>query len=175
MLEPRRHVRLAQTMGIAQSAQFGTGEEARGGHAPSLVCKPPLCNFANSHLPLQCQKPEMKRHHEILPRGTRHADNSWSNWNRNAPPRGLVAGRKRIDAQHARGKLTARERLEILLDHGIASKNWICTSNIIASISAWRTQKVPGDGVVTGSGTVNGRLGVRLFSQDFTVFGGSLV
>ena len=46
-------------------------------------------------------------------------------------------------------------------------------SSIIASTSAWRTQKFPGDGVVTGSGTINGRL-VYVFAQDFTVFGGSL-
>jgi len=84
----------------------------------------------------------------------------------------LGGGQRRIDAQHAKGKLTARERLEILLDpdsfeeydmfveHG-------CTDFGMAE------QRVPGDGVVTGQGTINGRL-VFVFSQDFTVFGGSL-
>ncbi len=81
-------------------------------------------------------------------------------------------GDRRIQAQHAKGKLTARERLQLLLDEG-TFEEWDtfvehrCTDFDMAS------QKIPGDGVVTGYGTVNGRL-VFVFSQDFTVFGGSL-
>ncbi|WP_421858616.1 acyl-CoA carboxylase subunit beta [Oricola sp.] len=84
----------------------------------------------------------------------------------------LGGGQKRIDAQHAKGKLTARERLEVLLDEDSFEeydtyKAHRCTDFGMAE------QKVPGDGVVTGWGTINGRP-VYVFSQDFTVFGGSL-
>ncbi len=84
----------------------------------------------------------------------------------------LGGGQRRIDAQHAKGKLTARERLEILLDPGSFEEYDMfvehgCTDFGMAE------QRVPGDGVVTGQGTINGRL-VFVFSQDFTVFGGSL-
>ena len=84
----------------------------------------------------------------------------------------LGGGQKRIDAQHAKGKLTARERLTILLDEGSFEEldmyvEHNCTDFGMAD------QIVPGDGVVTGSGTINGRL-VYVYSQDFTVFGGSL-
>ena len=84
----------------------------------------------------------------------------------------LGGGQARIDAQHAKGKLTARERLDVLLDAGSFEEldmyvEHNCTDFGMAD------QIVPGDGVVTGSGTINGRL-VFVFSQDFTVFGGSL-
>jgi propionyl-CoA carboxylase beta chain len=81
-------------------------------------------------------------------------------------------GGKRIDAQHAKGKLTARERLEILLDEG-SFEEWDMFVEHRSSEFGMADQKIPGDGVVTGWGTVNGRL-VFVFSQDFTVFGGSL-
>ncbi|MDB5558981.1 MAG: methylmalonyl-CoA carboxyltransferase [Enterovirga sp.] len=84
----------------------------------------------------------------------------------------LGGGQRRIDAQHGRGKLTARERLELLLDHGSFEEFDMfvqhgCTDFGMADV------KVPGDGVVTGWGTINGRT-VFVFSKDFTVFGGSL-
>jgi propionyl-CoA carboxylase beta chain len=84
----------------------------------------------------------------------------------------LGGGQKRIDAQHAKGKLTARERLDVLLDEGSFEeydtyKTHRCTDFGMADT------KYPGDGVVTGWGTINGRP-VYVFSQDFTVFGGSL-
>ena len=81
-------------------------------------------------------------------------------------------GTKRIDAQHAKGKLTARERLGVLLDPG-SFEEWDpyvvhqCTDFGLAD------KRVPGDSVVTGQGTINGRL-AYVFSQDFTVMGGSL-
>jgi propionyl-CoA carboxylase beta chain len=81
-------------------------------------------------------------------------------------------GAKRIEAQHAKGKLTARERLEILLDEG-SFEEWDMFVEHRSSEFGMAEQKIPGDGVVTGWGTVNGRL-VFVFSQDFTVFGGSL-
>ena len=84
----------------------------------------------------------------------------------------LGGGQKRIDAQHARGKLTARERLEILLDPGSFEEIDMYVEHNCVDFGM-DTQKIPGDGVVTGSGTVNGRL-VFVYSQDFTVFGGSL-
>ncbi len=81
-------------------------------------------------------------------------------------------GQKRIDAQHGKGKLTARERLEILLDPG-SFEEWDMFVEHRATDFGMEKQTIPGDGVVTGYGTVNGRL-IFVFSQDFTVFGGSL-
>src|SRR5438552_7374470 len=84
----------------------------------------------------------------------------------------LGGGQARIEAQHKKGKLTARERLDLLLDPE--------TFNELDMFVTHRTtdfgldeQKIPGDGVVTGYGQIEGRL-VYVFSQDFTVFGGSL-
>ena len=84
----------------------------------------------------------------------------------------LGGGERRIEAQHARGKLTARERIELLLDEGSFEEfdmfvEHRCTDFGMAD------RKIAGDGVVTGWGTINGRL-VYVFAKDFTVFGGSL-
>ncbi len=81
-------------------------------------------------------------------------------------------GQKRIDAQHAKGKLTARERIELLLDPA-SFEEWDMFVEHRCSDFGMAANKIPGDGVVTGYGTVNGRL-VFVFSQDFTVFGGAL-
>jgi propionyl-CoA carboxylase beta chain len=81
-------------------------------------------------------------------------------------------GPRRVEAQHAKGKLTARERIEILLDEG-SFEEWDMFVEHRSSEFGMADQKIPGDGVVTGWGTINGRL-VFVFSQDFTVFGGSL-
>src|SRR5215469_8721315 len=81
-------------------------------------------------------------------------------------------GVRRIDAQHAKGKLTARERLEILLDPG-SFEEWDMFVEHRSHDFGIDEQKVPGDGVITGYGEINGKL-VFVFSQDFTVFGGSL-
>jgi propionyl-CoA carboxylase beta chain len=81
-------------------------------------------------------------------------------------------GEKRTAAQHTKGKLTARERLEVLLDPG-SFEEWGMFVEHRSQDFGMAEQKIPGDGVVTGFGTVNGRL-VFVFSQDFTVFGGSL-
>ena len=84
----------------------------------------------------------------------------------------LGGGEKRIAAQHAKGKLTARERLTLLLDEGSFEELDMFVEHRCIDFGM-EAQKVPGDGVVTGHGTINGRL-VFVFSQDFTVFGGSL-
>ena len=84
----------------------------------------------------------------------------------------LGGGKRRIATQHKKGKLTARERLEILLDPG-SFEEWDMFVEHRSSDFGMAEQKVPGDGVVTGYGTINSRL-VFVFSQDFTVFGGSL-
>ena len=84
----------------------------------------------------------------------------------------LGGGQHRIDAQHAKGKLTARERLEVLLDEGSFEELDMYVEHNCTDFGM-PDQVIPGDGVVTGSGTINGRL-VYVFSQDFTVFGGSL-
>src|SRR5271166_6472984 len=81
-------------------------------------------------------------------------------------------GARRIEAQHSRGKLTARERLEVLLDLD-SFEEWDMFVEHRTHDFGIDAHKIPGDGVVTGYGTVNGRL-VFVFSQDFTVFGGSL-
>ena len=81
-------------------------------------------------------------------------------------------GARRVEAQHAKGKLTARERLEVLLDRG-SFEEWDMFVEHRCEDFGMGGQRVPGDGVVTGHGTINGRL-VFVFSQDFTVFGGSL-
>ncbi len=81
-------------------------------------------------------------------------------------------GKKRVDAQHAKGRLTARERIELLLDPE-SFEEWDMFVEHRCHDFGMGAQRVPGDGVVTGYGTINGRL-VFVFSQDFTVFGGSL-
>jgi propionyl-CoA carboxylase beta chain len=84
----------------------------------------------------------------------------------------LGGGQRRIDAQHKKGKLTARERIEILFDKG-SFEEWDMFVEHRTTDFDMADQKVPGDGVITGYGTVNGRP-ILVFSQDFTVFGGSL-
>ncbi len=84
----------------------------------------------------------------------------------------LGGGQKRIDAQHARGKLTARERIELLLDDGSFEEFDMFVAHR-ATDFGMQAERPSGDGVVTGWGTINGRM-VYVFSQDFTVFGGSL-
>jgi len=84
----------------------------------------------------------------------------------------LGGGEKRIEAQHKRGKLTARERIDLLLDEGSFEEFDMFVEHRCTDFGM-QSQKIPGDGVVTGWGTVNGRT-VYLFAKDFTVFGGSL-
>lgn len=84
----------------------------------------------------------------------------------------LGGGQKRIDDQHAKGKLTARERIIFLLDEGSFEEIGMFVQHRSSDFGLDK-QKYLGDGVVTGQGTINGRK-VVVFSQDFTVFGGSL-
>ncbi|WP_263435135.1 MULTISPECIES: acyl-CoA carboxylase subunit beta [Pacificimonas] len=84
----------------------------------------------------------------------------------------MGGGQRRIDSQHAKGKLTARERLDVLLDPGSFEEYDMFVEHNCTDFGM-DEQHIPGDGVVTGSGTINGRL-VYVFSQDFTVFGGAL-
>ncbi len=84
----------------------------------------------------------------------------------------LGGGKARIESQHKKGKLTARERLHFLLDEGSFQEIGMLVSHRSTDFGMEK-EKYPGDGVVTGYGTVNSRL-VYVFSQDFTVFGGSL-
>ena len=81
-------------------------------------------------------------------------------------------GEKRIAAQHTKGKLTARERIELLLDEGSFEEFDMFVKHRTTDFGM-AEQRPDGDGVVTGWGTINGRM-VYVFSQDFTVFGGSL-
>ena len=84
----------------------------------------------------------------------------------------LGGGQGRIDAQHKRGKLTARERIELLLDEGSFEEFDMFVAHRCTDFGMEQSRPY-GDGVVTGWGTINGRM-VYVFSQDFTVFGGSL-
>ncbi|MDX2274907.1 MAG: acyl-CoA carboxylase subunit beta [Hyphomonadaceae bacterium] len=79
-------------------------------------------------------------------------------------------GERRMAAQHAKGKLTARERIELLMDEGSFEE---FDMFVEPKPNDFSSEKIPGDGVVTGWGTINGRL-VYVFSKDFTVLGGSL-
>src|SRR5512134_2002991 len=79
-------------------------------------------------------------------------------------------GRKRIETQHAQGKMTARERIDLLLD----PNSFVELDRFVQHrCSDFEMEKYLGDGVITGYGQINGRL-VYVFAQDFTVFGGSL-
>ncbi|MFN0263897.1 acyl-CoA carboxylase subunit beta [Tepidamorphus sp. 3E244] len=84
----------------------------------------------------------------------------------------LGGGEKRIEAQHGRGKLTARERLTLMLDEGSFEEFDMFVEHRCTDFGM-QESKVPGDGVITGWGTINGRC-VFVFAKDFTVFGGSL-
>src|SRR6202521_3779661 len=84
----------------------------------------------------------------------------------------LGGGKARIEAQHKRGKLTARERIELLLDEGSFEEFDMYVEHRCTDFGM-EGNKVPGDGVVTGWGTINGRV-TYVFAKDFTVFGGSL-
>ena len=84
----------------------------------------------------------------------------------------LGGGQKRIDAQHSKNKLTARERIDLLLDKNSFEEIGALVKHRSTDFGMDKTH-FPGDGVVTGYGTISGRL-VYVFSQDFTVFGGSL-
>nr|WP_294794524.1 acyl-CoA carboxylase subunit beta [uncultured Mucilaginibacter sp.] len=81
-------------------------------------------------------------------------------------------GQARVESQHKKGKLTARERLHFLMDEGSFQEIGMLVAHRSVDFGM-ENEKYPGDGVVTGYGTINGRL-VYVFSQDFTVFGGSL-
>ncbi len=98
---------------------------------------------------------------EIIAELQRRRDEAW-----------MGGGQKRIDAQHKRGKLTARERIEVLLDHDSFEEIDIYVEHRCIDFGMEET-KIPGDGVVIGSGTINGRT-IYVFAKDFTVFGGSL-
>jgi propionyl-CoA carboxylase beta chain len=84
----------------------------------------------------------------------------------------LGGGLKRIESQHKKGKLTARERLQLLLDDGSFEEIGMLVTHRSRDFGMEK-EIYPGDGVITGYGTINGRM-VYVFSQDFTVFGGSL-
>ena len=84
----------------------------------------------------------------------------------------LGGGLKRIEAQHGKGKLTARERVELLMDEGTFEEIGMFVTHRCTDFGL-ENELYLGDGVVTGYGNINGRL-VYVFSQDFTVFGGSL-
>jgi propionyl-CoA carboxylase beta chain len=84
----------------------------------------------------------------------------------------LGGGQARIDSQHKKGKLTARERIHFLMDEGTFQEIGMLVAHRSTDFGMEK-EKYPGDGVVTGYGNINGRL-TYVFSQDFTVFGGSL-
>src|SRR5258705_10007702 len=82
-------------------------------------------------------------------------------------------GAARVEAQHKRGKLTARERIDLLMDKGSFEEFDMFVEHRCVDFGMEKQQKIPGDGVVTGWGTVNGRT-LFVFAKDFTVLGASL-
>jgi propionyl-CoA carboxylase beta chain len=84
----------------------------------------------------------------------------------------LGGGQRRIDSQHKKGKLTARERVELLVDEDSFEEFDMFKAHRCTEFGMDK-EHIPGDGVITGWGTINGRM-VYVFSQDFTVYGGSL-
>jgi len=84
----------------------------------------------------------------------------------------MGGGQKRIDAQHSKNKLTGRERVDLLLDKNSFEEIGALVKHRSTDFGMEKLH-YPGDGVITGYGTIHGRL-VYVFSQDFTVFGGSL-
>src|SRR5580698_5948860 len=84
----------------------------------------------------------------------------------------LGGGAKRIEAQHKKSKLTARERIHFLMDEGSFEEIGMLVTHRSVEFGLDK-EKYLGDGVVTGYGTINGRL-VYIYAQDYTVFGGSL-
>ena len=84
----------------------------------------------------------------------------------------LGGGTKRIESQHTKGKLTARERIDLILDEGSFEEFDMFVTHRCTNFGMEKT-KFMSDGVVTGRGTIDGRT-IFIFSQDFTVFGGSL-
>ncbi len=96
---------------------------------------------------------------------------TWPRCARCAAARCSAADSKRIEQQHARGKLTARERLSLLLDEGSFQEFGALATHHITDFGLDK-QRFPGDGIVTGFGKVSGRR-VAVFAQDFTVLGGS--
>ena len=84
----------------------------------------------------------------------------------------LGGGEKRIEKQHAKKKLTARERIEYLLDDGSFEEVGMLVTHRSTDFGM-ENQQFFGDGVITGYGTINGRM-IYIFAQDFTVFGGAL-
>lgn len=137
---------------------FAGGSTAVG-TAHSHVASSAACQFSTKLTPLSADPAVVKAEFRKLLEEERELSN-------------LGGGKKRIDRQHARGSLTARERLELLFDRDTfveldALKAHRCTEFGMADV------KFPGDGIVTGHGEINGRT-VYAFSQDFTVLGGSL-
>src|SRR6056297_2550910 len=80
----------------------------------------------------------------------------------------IGGGQRRIDSQHSKGKLTARERIEVLLDEGSFEEFDMFVAHRCTEFGMGET-RIYGDGVVTGTGTIDGRV-VYVYSQDFTVF-----
>lgn len=136
-----------------------------------------LCRFPGSLLK---NFASLSRHHEPLQRawycmaaGSSQHTLSVKNKIEKTKEKALLGGgQKRIDKQHQKGKLTARERIQLLMDQGSFIEYDMYLEHNCADFGM-ENQKYPGDSVITGRGTINGRP-CFIFSQDFTVFGGSL-
>src|SRR5512144_1145685 len=122
--------------------------------------------------PARCRPPRPRRVCSTPWNGDRNVHNIIRQLDEKRARARLGGGDKRIAAQHAKGKLSARERIELLLDEG-TFEEWDMFVEHRCTDFGMAQESVPGDGVVTGYGMINGRLAF-VFSQDFTVFGGSL-
>src|SRR5205085_4015421 len=118
------------------------------------------------------QLAEAADHRRILPGGNRRMKDILDKLEARRARARAGGGKARVEAQHKRGKLTARERVDLLMDKDSFEEFDMFVEHRTAEFGIEQT-KVPGDGVVTGWGTVNGRT-CFVFAKDFTVFGGSL-
>jgi propionyl-CoA carboxylase beta chain len=109
---------------------------------------------------------------DIILREKRPCMKSSTSWKKREMARSAAARSASTPAQ-AKGKLTARERIELLLDDGTFEEWDMFKEHRCVDFGMAEQEKIPGDGVVIGYGTINGRM-VFVFSQDFTVFGGAL-
>lgn len=144
-----------------------------GVYAPRLSAKP-LCEQSSNSTDNMCGA--AGREHPAQMEARRHTyifnmDEIKKLMERRAKTR-MGGGPKRIEAQHAKGKLTARERIDLLVDEGSFEEFDMYVTHRCTNFGMAEKQ-FPGDGVVTGSATVAGRL-IFLYAQDFTVMGGSL-
>lgn len=145
---------MLRLVAVSAPSRIATARAVIQRTAPLLVCRASMADAAKPFkVSLKTQRTASEQKVEEMRQASR-----------------LGGGQRRIDTQHKKGKLTARERLDVLLDAGSFREYDAFVTHRCVDFAV---ESTPGDGVVTGHGTINGRL-TYVFSQDFTVSGGSL-